>query len=70
MESVDLYQVHGPVHMTSVEHVTKGLIRCVKLGLTKTVGVSNYSKDQMIRMHKALMKEGIPLASNQLSSVF
>jgi len=67
VSQVDLYQVHGKVHLlTSIETVAKGLAECVKLGLTKTVGVSNYSKEDMIRMYDALAKEGVPLASNQI----
>ncbi|KAL7005810.1 hypothetical protein EMMF5_004546 [Cystobasidiomycetes sp. EMM_F5] len=66
LEQCDLYQVHGRVHfLTSIETVAKGLAECVKLGLTKTVGVSNYSEEHMVRMYEALKKEGIPLASNQ-----
>jgi len=67
VSQVDLYQVHGKVHfMTSIETVAKGLAQCVHEGLAKTVGVSNYSKEDMIRMYDALAKEGIPLASNQI----
>lgn len=36
-------------------------------GLVKAVGVSNYSKEEIQRMHNALQKRGIPLASNQVS---
>lgn len=36
-------------------------------GLVKTVGVSNYSKEEIQRMHAALAKRGIALASNQIS---
>jgi len=66
VDSVELYQVHGYIHLNSIESVAKGLAQCVNLGLTKTVGVSNYSKEHMIRMYDALAKEGIPLASNQI----
>lgn len=38
----------------------------MKLGLVKTVGVSNYSVDELVRMHTVLAKHGIPLASNQV----
>lgn len=42
-------QVH---FLTSIETVAKGLAECVKLGLTKTVGVSNYSEEHMVRMYE------------------
>lgn len=57
VESVELYQVHGYIHLTSIEHVAKGLAQCVKLGLAKTVGVSNYSKEHMIRMYDGRLWE-------------
>lgn len=70
MESVELYQVHGYIHSwyKSIESVAKDLAECVKLGLCKTVGVSNYNKDQMLRMYEALKKHGVPRTS--LSSKF
>lgn len=65
VESVELYQVHGYIHQwyKSIESVAKDLAECVKLGLCKTVGVSNYSKDQMVRMYEALKKQGVPRES-------
>lgn len=52
VESCDLYQVHCAwTFAYSMNTVAKGLAECVKLGLCKTVGVSNYSKDQMIAMY-------------------
>jgi len=52
IEKCDLYQVHGHIHyFTSIETVAKGLAECVKLGLTRTVGVSNYSTEHMIQMY-------------------
>ncbi|KAF9413060.1 hypothetical protein BGZ94_000851 [Podila epigama] len=66
VDVIDLYQIHGPVHIRSIEVVADALAEAVKLGLVKTVGVSNYSIDQTVRMHAALAKHGIQLASNQV----
>ncbi|KAK8037838.1 aldo-keto reductase family protein [Apiospora marii] len=67
VEQVDLYQIHGPVHVfNSIDSVAGGLAKCVELGLTKAVGVSNYSRDEMIQMDEALKKRGLRLASNQV----
>ncbi|KXS22343.1 Aldo/keto reductase [Gonapodya prolifera JEL478] len=65
---VDLYQIHGPVHspLVSLETLADSLAECVKLGLTKTVGVSNYSLDQVKRVHARLATHNVPLASNQI----
>ncbi|CAF1163759.1 unnamed protein product [Rotaria sp. Silwood1] len=46
--------------------VGNALAETVKLGLTKTVGVSNYSTTQTIKMYDCLQKHNIQLASNQV----
>lgn len=67
LESMDLYQIHGPVHFAnSIDSMAGGLAKCVELGLTRAVGVSNYSKDEMVRMDEALKKRGCRLATNQV----
>ncbi|KAG0075126.1 hypothetical protein BGZ93_004659 [Podila epicladia] len=66
VDQVDLYQIHGPVHLRSIEVVAEALAEAYKQGLVKSVGVSNYSIDQTVRMHAALAKHGIQLASNQV----
>ncbi len=66
MDSFDLYEIHGPIHLCSIEVVGNELAEAVKLGLTKTVGVSNYSIEDTIKMYDCLQKHGIQLASNQV----
>ncbi|KAF8941497.1 hypothetical protein BGZ58_007864 [Dissophora ornata] len=66
VDVVDLFQIHGPVSLRSIEVLADALAESVKLGLVKTVGVSNYSIDELVRMHTALAKHGIQLASNQV----
>ncbi|KAI0469422.1 NADP-dependent oxidoreductase domain-containing protein [Xylaria cf. heliscus] len=62
---IDCYLVHGHIHISSIKQVAKGLAKCVEEGLTKTVGVANYSVKDMLRMKEALAEFGIPLATNQ-----
>jgi aryl-alcohol dehydrogenase-like predicted oxidoreductase len=66
VESVDLYQVHWPTPLMSVDTMMDGLAECVKSGLARTVGVSNFNQTQMLTAYSALARHGIPLASNQL----
>lgn len=67
LEKMDLYQIHGPTHFAnSIDAMAGGLAKCVELGLTRSVGVSNYSKDEMIKIDEALKKRGLRLASNQV----
>lgn len=66
LESVDLYQIHWPFPPLPVEHWVEALAEAKQKGLTRAVGVSNYSKNQMQRAYTFLAKYDIPLASNQV----
>jgi aryl-alcohol dehydrogenase-like predicted oxidoreductase len=66
LERVDLYQIHWPVPLRSVEYWVEGLAQMKRKGLTRAVGVSNFSKNQTLRAYSALAKYDIPLASNQV----
>jgi len=62
---IDCYLVHGPIHISSIKQAAKGLAKCVEEGMTKAVGVANYSVDDMLKMKDALAEYDIPLATNQ-----
>src|SRR6185369_17730908 len=64
--SIDLYQHHFPSKGVSIPKLMDLLADAVEAGKVKTVGVSNYSAEQMREAHAALAKRGIPLASNQV----
>ncbi|KAG0345237.1 hypothetical protein BG004_003855 [Podila humilis] len=66
VDVVDLYQIHGAIHLRSIEVIADALAEAYKLGLVKAVGISNYSIEQTEQMHAALAKHGIQLASNQV----
>ncbi|MEP0805993.1 MAG: aldo/keto reductase [Chloroflexota bacterium] len=66
VESVDLYQIHWPTPLMSVDRMMDGLAECVKSGMTRTVGVSNFNQTQMLAAYSALARQNIPLASNQV----
>ena len=65
LEYIDVYIVHGHIHPQSIAVVAKSLADCVNDGLTKTVGVANYSEQDMIKMQEELARYDIPLAVNQ-----
>jgi aryl-alcohol dehydrogenase-like predicted oxidoreductase len=66
LPQVDLYQVHFPMPFRSIQAWMEPLAEAVKQGLAAEVGVSNYSRDQMLRAQDALGKKNVPLASNQV----
>lgn len=65
-DSIDLYQHHFPNARISIPKLMDQLANAVEAGKVKAVGVSNYSVEQMREAHAALVKRGIPLASNQV----
>ncbi len=64
--SVDLYQIHGPISLRSASALAEALAAVVDAGLTRAVGVSNYSVREMNRIHRELARRDVPLASNQI----
>jgi aryl-alcohol dehydrogenase-like predicted oxidoreductase len=65
-EAVDLYQIHWPSPILSVDNMMEGMVLCVEKGWTRTVGVSNFNATQMMTAYSALARHNIPLASNQV----
>lgn len=66
VESVDLYQIHWPSPILNTEKLMEGLAECVKSGMTRTVGVSNFGQSRMLAAYSSLARHNIPLASNQV----
>jgi len=66
VESVDLYQIHWPSPMMSIDTMMEGLAECVKSSMTRTAGVSNFGHSRMLEAYSALARHNIPLASNQV----
>jgi aryl-alcohol dehydrogenase-like predicted oxidoreductase len=63
---IDLYQVHQPVSLSSVETEMRAMADLVAAGMARCVGVSNFNAARMRRAHLALAARGVPLASNQV----
>ena len=66
LERVDLYQIHWPFPPMPVEFWVEEIGKVARAGLTRTVGVSNFDKNQMQRAYNVLAKFNLPLASNQV----
>jgi aryl-alcohol dehydrogenase-like predicted oxidoreductase len=67
VDTVALYQVHWPLDFfLGQKELMQALAEEVKRGRIATVGVSNYSAQQMRTAHQYLAELGVPLAVNQV----
>ncbi|MFX1483419.1 MAG: aldo/keto reductase [Promethearchaeota archaeon] len=64
---IDLYLVHMPLSISSVDSQMEVMANLVEDGVIRAVGVSNFSKERMIKAHDALADRGLPLAANQVN---
>ncbi|KAL0867590.1 hypothetical protein ABMA27_008356 [Loxostege sticticalis] len=61
LDYIDLYLIHWPVSVnvkgedTGIDHVEtwRGMEEAVKLGLTRSIGVSNFNEEQLERLYKS-----------------
>jgi aryl-alcohol dehydrogenase-like predicted oxidoreductase len=66
VDSIDLYQIHGPISLRSHSALADALAAAHAEGLIKAVGVSNYSVKETRSMDAALRARGLRLATNQI----
>ncbi len=66
LETLDLYMMHVPLPPVPIDTWMDAMADAVEAGLTRAVGVSNYSVRQMRHAHGALARRGLSLASNQV----
>ncbi len=64
LKQMDLYQLHWPNSRIPISETMKALEKAVRDGLTKFIGVSNFSVEQLREAQKALSREQI--VSNQV----
>ncbi len=63
---VDVYLLHFPLGPVALEAWAEALADAAQAGLTRAVGVSNCSIDQVRRVHAVLTARGVPLACNEV----
>jgi aryl-alcohol dehydrogenase-like predicted oxidoreductase len=66
MDSVALYQLHRPTPFHRPERIMEAMLPCLEAGLTRAVGVSNFSESEMLRAYSTLARHDRSLASNQV----
>ncbi|MFC1866029.1 aldo/keto reductase [Chloroflexota bacterium] len=64
--NIDLYQVHFPNSLSSIRETMKRIADLVEKGKIRSIGVSNFSAEQMRDAHDILAERGLALASNQV----
>jgi len=64
--SIDLYMIHAPVSLSSIESQMGAMADLVETGKIRSIGISNFNAEQMRRAKAALEKRGLPLAVNQV----
>jgi len=64
--AIDLYQIHQPFALSSIRAQMKAMAELTRDGKIRYVGVSNFSKTQMIQAHQELRDYGFQLVSNQV----
>jgi aryl-alcohol dehydrogenase-like predicted oxidoreductase len=66
VDSIDLYQIHGPISLRSHGALADALAAAHGEGVVKAVGVSNYSAKETRAIDAALRTRGLRLATNQI----
>jgi len=66
IESIDLYQIHGPISLRSHSALAEALAAAHAEGLIKAIGVSNYSVKETRSIDVALRRRDLRLATNQI----
>ncbi len=66
VRQVDLYQIHWPTRLASIEQRMDALAEILELGMAKRVGVSNYSLDEIRRAEDRLARRNLHLSTVQL----
>jgi aryl-alcohol dehydrogenase-like predicted oxidoreductase len=61
--SVELYMHHYPTGRVSIPRLMDLMADAVEAGKVRSIGVSNYSAEQLRLAHSALAERGVPLAS-------
>lgn len=65
MTSADIFLLHGPIHIHSINAIARGMAGCLRSGLTECVGVANYRAEDMLKFADELGKYEVPLSINQ-----
>jgi aryl-alcohol dehydrogenase-like predicted oxidoreductase len=66
VESIDLYQIHGPISLRGIPAQAEALAEARAQGVVRALGISNFSPKETRRFDAELRKRDLRLASNQV----
>ncbi len=64
--TIDIHQIHAPISFSSIKAQMNTMADLVESEKIRSIGVSNFSKNQMIKAHEVLQERGLQLVSNQV----
>ena len=64
--TIDLFMVHQPWGLSPPEAEMDAMANLVRAGRIRSVGVSNFDAERMVRAYEALQRHDLPLAVNQM----
>ena len=64
--TIDLHQIHVPLSISSIKAQMNAMADLVESEKIRSIGVSNFSKNLMIKAHDTLKERGLQLVSNQV----
>ena len=67
IEQIALYQMHWPIPPVPIKTWMDAMAHAYQQGLIRGIGVSNYSRRQMLKARERLAYYDIPLAANQVN---
>ncbi|GAH33017.1 unnamed protein product, partial [marine sediment metagenome] len=65
--TIDLHQIHMPYSFSSFQKQFDAMADILNEGYIKSIGISNFSANQMTKAHDILAEKGLVLASNQVN---
>lgn len=67
VEQIALYQMHWPIPPVPIKTWMDAMAHAYQIGLIRAIGVSNYSRLQMLKARERLAEYDLPLAANQVN---
>ncbi|MCK5047555.1 MAG: aldo/keto reductase, partial [Candidatus Heimdallarchaeota archaeon] len=64
--TIDIHQIHAPISFSSIKAQMNTMADLVESEKIRSIGVSNFSKNLMIKAHDTLQERGLQLVSNQV----